>query len=888
VVTLQLAASLVDLGSGRVRRLGTSATLSPLDLRLLRYLVARPGESLGRGELLGEVWSGEGSERAVDAAVRSLRVQVEVDPSRPDHIQTVHGTGYRFHGGAQPAGEARLPRQWDEFVGRGDELFEVGSGFLLGHRLLTLHGPAGVGKTRLALRFAATAAVHGLDVGALFVQLAHVTDLTGLCAAVAAAMDLPLSGEVEPAARVGRALRGTEGLLLVLDNAEQLIDVLGPVLAGWMEAAPAVRWLVTTQKPLGLVSERLLPLGPLSESEAVRLFEDRARALGARGGQLDGELMATVCRRVEGLPLAVELAAARVPALGLARLDAALGESLALLSRRGWDGEPRHATLHAAINWSWSLLDEQGQRALAACSVFRGSLPLAGAAAVLDVRDAAAELDKLVAASLVRREAEAGSQTPRYSLSVPVREFAALRLAQGDAGEGVSARHRKWCLELVGRVGGELWATTPTGDADRLMLELPNLLVAHQGLLQHDPAEALALALALEPILKTRGSLQQLSALLSASLAAAEAAPADLRARALAAWSLLCADLGDRDAARAALEQALPLARESGDPATLAWVLMRDGLLCTRSGEGDGERGEGCLLEARLLAQEAGQEGLEAEVCTVLGILRENQGRLDEAAEILDAALRLGRNAEHPRAVGAALGNLSIVAGRRGDAAAAQTYRDEATAVYRAQGNKPHLAVMLINQGVAAVQVGDYETGVVCSKQAIAACRGLGDADGEAIATSNLALGELELGREEAAETGLHRAIEQFVRLGGPREEGYAHMGLGVLYQRRGALPGSETELRRSVELFRRHGDDIAMLMAQSLLALVELEMGNEQAAETLEEVRRRGAQRSARTLDAALGTIASAFAGEPLVQLHNSHYERVVSAAVSAFRART
>ena len=86
MVTLQLAASLVDLGSGRVRRLGTSATLSPLDLRLLRYLVARPGESLGRGELLGEVWSGEGSERAVDAAVRSLRVQVEVDPSRPDHI----------------------------------------------------------------------------------------------------------------------------------------------------------------------------------------------------------------------------------------------------------------------------------------------------------------------------------------------------------------------------------------------------------------------------------------------------------------------------------------------------------------------------------------------------------------------------------------------------------------------------------------------------------------------------------------------------------------------------------------------------------------------------------------------------------------------------------
>ncbi len=885
---VQLIGSLVDLSSGRIRRRGHDATLSPLELRLLRFFVERAAEDLDRDELLREVWAEAVAERAVDAAIRGLRKQIEKDPARPDHILTVHGTGYRFQHLADPSSESSLPRQWNKFVGRGEELFALGSAFLEGAALTTLHGPAGVGKTRLSLRFAATAAVHRLEDGVLFVELAEESDRTGLCGRFATSLGLPLSGEVDPVARVGRALRAAGGLLVILDNAEQFVEVLGPTLASWMEAAPAIRWLVTSQKPIGIPAEHLLALEPLPESHAVRLFEDRAGTLGARESQLDTDLISRVCRRVEGLPLAVELAAARAPALGLEALDEALSRSFELLSRRGWDGEPRHATLHAAIGWSWSLLDESARRALSCCSVFRGGFELSAAQAVLGCAGVAETLEGLGAASLLAVEPGDALQEPRFRLSLPVREFAASHLIETGTQDQVASAHRRWFLAFVQELGGEMWASSERSDADRLMIELPNILAAHQGLLQHDPVSSLAMAVALEPVLRIRGGLPQQNEVLKVSLEAAGSdAPLDLRARALGAWSSVCSDLGAKDIARAALDEAIPLATESGDPQTRAWVLMRDGLLCTRTGMG--ERGESNLLEARILAREAGQQGLEAEVCTVLGILRENQGHLDEAEAILEDALVLGRASGHLRAVAAALGNLSIVADRRGQFQLGTEYRQQAIEIYRSIDSKTHLATMLLNQGGAAMHVGDCEAAARDLQAAAEACQKLGDADGEAIATSNLGLAQLELGSPDLAEGCFRSAIQQLAWLGRPREEGYAHMGLALFHQQRGSLTDAESELRGSIALFEQHGDSIAVVLATGLLALVELELGRDAAArELLEAARQLAGERSQPETLRALDSLLPAFGDEPADEPGQSHYARVVSMALSAFRART
>ncbi len=889
VPIVQLAGSLVDLDSGRVRRLGCDGSLSPLQLRLLRVLVERSGQDLDRALLRDEVGFGSDSDRAVDAAVRSLRKGVERDPSQPDHVQTVHGTGYRFNSSVGSSGPDSLPRQWDQFVGRGKELFALGAAFLEGAGLVTLHGPAGVGKTRLSLRFGETAPVHGLDEGVLLVELADAGDEASLCDRVAAALDLPLAGPLDPVLRIGRALgAGRRATLVILDNGEQLVDVLAEALATWMAEAPSVRWLVTSQKPVGLDGERLLTVPPLGPGEAVRLFEERARAQGAGSSQLDQQLMGSVCRRVEGLPLAVELAAARVPVLGLDGLDAALSSSFGLLSRPGWEGEERHRTLHAAISWSWSLLDESGREALSYCSVFRGGFSPAAAHRVLDDSEPGPRLEALVAASLLVREEGHRAEPVRYKLGLPVRELAARQLDDSGLGPAVAERHRLWCMDLVMSLGGQLWASGSRGATDQLMAELPNLLAAHRSFVRHDPVAALSMVLSMQPSLRIRSSLQQQSELLSTSLeAAGESAPAGLRSLALAAWASVCSDRGGQEEAWAAFAEARRLAAESGDPATLGWVLMRDGLLSARTGEA--EQAERALAQARELSRRAGQADLEAEVCTVFGIVRENQGRLAEAEELLEEALGLARAAGHPRALAAALGNLGIVAGRRGDGDAAKEFRSQAIAAYRAIDSRAHLATMLVNQGVAAVQAGDAEAAVSYSREAIEACRRLGNADGEAIATSNLALAELELGHSEQAEAGFRSAIDQLRRLGRPREEGFAHMGLGLLLQVRGSLPDADSQLHHSITLFEQHGDRIAVVLVRGLLAIVRLERGQVEDARALFEKARSGAEeQTSDELLRAVESLLPVFGFEQESAPGNSHYERVAGAAVAAFRART
>ncbi len=888
VTIVQLAGALVDLSDGKVRRLGRDALLSPLDLRLLRLLVDRTGADLARDFLRDEVSASGASDRAVDAAVRNLRKMIERDPSRPEHIHTVHGTGYRFDRPRSHPQPDSLPRQWDSFVGRGEQLFELGSLFIAGARLVTLQGPPGVGKTRCALQFAASAVVHGISGEPLFVSLADARDEAEVVAALATALALPLNASGSLADRLCRALVARDSGLIVLDNTEQLVEVLPSLLSRWMVEAPQLCWLATSQRALELEGEHLAVLSPMDEAEARLLFELRARAHGQPLDSMNPELLDTVCGRLEGLPLALELAAARVPTLGLAALDRALEDNFALLSRRAWDGVPRHATLHAAIAWSCSLLSASNRRTLGSLSVFRGGFTQAAAEDVVDCVAVAADLEELVGASLLVHEGRDARDVDRvrYRLTSSVWDFAVKELRE-DAGAGVRERHADWCLDLARRLGGEMWATAPRLHVDLLMDELPNLMEGHRFLLESNPLLALHLVVAMEPVIRVRASIQQHSALLSSSLdAAPDDAPPYLVARALAALAGGYSDLEDREAAGRRFEKARALSEESGDLSTMAWVLVRDGLRCIRIGEG--ERGEQALLRARSMSREAGEKGLEAEACAVLGILRENQGRLDDAEEVLRDALSLGRASRHDRAVAAALGNLSIVAGRRGLAEEASSLRGEAAQLYREIDSKLHLAAMLINQGVAAVQEGKCEEAVTRCEEAIAQCRLLGDSDGEAIATSNLAFAQWERGEHGKGEQGFIRAIEQFTHLGRPREQGFAHLGLALVRQVSGDLPAACDQLNESLDLFDRHGDALAARLAQGLQAVVLFEQGEREPALSSLDRALEAPGPTAASMTRALEGARRVLLGADVVDLGDSHYERVFAAALSSLLTRT
>ncbi len=236
---LQLNAALVDCSSGRFVRRGRPGTLGPRQVRLLRALTQPPAQDRTRDELLDAAWDGGGSPRLVDAAIRTLRRDLEDAPSAPDHVLTVHGAGYRFEPGPPPEPADGLPGGLDPFFGRGAVLFDVGDAFAGGARFVSVLGPAGVGKTRLALRFAASRRCHGLQAGRVFVELAEVRSLSGVFRELARALGVPAGAGVR--SRVVHVLRARGRVLLLLDNLEQLPEEMGGLLTGLTDEAPQVR-----------------------------------------------------------------------------------------------------------------------------------------------------------------------------------------------------------------------------------------------------------------------------------------------------------------------------------------------------------------------------------------------------------------------------------------------------------------------------------------------------------------------------------------------------------------------------------------------------------------------------------------------------------------------
>ncbi|MFI6024423.1 BTAD domain-containing putative transcriptional regulator [Amycolatopsis magusensis] len=337
-----------------------------------------------------------------------------------------------------------LPAPLTELVGRERALTEVGT-LLSASRLVTLTGPGGVGKTRLAVEVARRQAFPD---GVWLVELAGATEVAEAASAVLGLAELPpVAGEpVDPAGRLAAALRGKR-LLLVFDNCEHVVGPVAELTGRLLRTAPGLRVLTTTQEPLGLTGEQLWPVPPLDEDAAVRLFTARAP-----GFTLTGENAPTVrriCRRLDGIPLALELAAARVRAIGVTELAARLDDRFRLLTAGRRDAPARQKTLRAVIDWSWELLSEPERAVLRRLAVHADGCTLEAAEAVcggdgLDVLDV---LARLVDRSLVVVvETAAGV---RYRLLETVRAYGLERLR--EAGEDVREGHRRYYADLAAR-----------------------------------------------------------------------------------------------------------------------------------------------------------------------------------------------------------------------------------------------------------------------------------------------------------------------------------------------------------------------------------------------------------------------------------------------------
>jgi predicted ATPase/class 3 adenylate cyclase len=611
-----------------------------------------------------------------------------------------------------------LPPTLTNLIGRESEQGEILA--LLGtKRLVTLTGAGGVGKTRLALAVAAELVDHYQD-GVWLVELAALADASLVPGTVAQALGV----RQEPARPLPATLQDhlkDKQILLVLDNCEHLVGACATLVGTLLRAAPGLRILATSREGLQVGGEhiyrvpslsvpdprRLPPLEQLGAYEAIRLFVARAQA--RRDFVLDeqnGFLVATICARLDGIPLAIELAAARAGSMPIEVIAARLDHCIKVLTGGPRDVPARQQTLRAALDWSWDLLDEPERIVLRRLAVFAGGWTLAAAEAVcagetVETWEVLDLLAMLESKSLVILE------EARYRLLEPVRQYAADRLLEADEAASVRERHLASCLSLAEEAEPALQGPEQADWAVRLEQEHDNLRVALNWTQAQGEAELeLRLAVALSRFWFVRGHLSEGRGWLEGALAGNSAAPAGLRAAALKGAGNLAYCQGEYGQAAALYEEALALFRALGDKQGIAGSLTNLGIVADERGEH--ERAAALFEEAVTLARERGDT---RQIATTLGNLAavwERQSEYGQAAALYEEALALFRALGDTQSIAVALDNLGLLALLQCEYGRALTLYEEALALFREIEDKDNIAGSLSSLGAVAERQGEY------------------------------------------------------------------------------------------------------------------------------------------------------------------------------------
>ncbi|WP_437525051.1 tetratricopeptide repeat protein [Sorangium sp. So ce726] len=695
------------------------------------------------------------------------------------------------------------------FIGREGELVAIAELFRRGERLVTLWGPAGMGKTRLALELASRWAEAQAGEAVWLCELTACRDLRAVCGAVARAIGAQVAAgrrEATLVERIGRAL-ATEGpALLVLDNLEHVLEQTAPALDAWVRAAPELRFLATSRERTRLAGEISYELGPLGlptegsteRSAAVALFLDRAAAHRAStpppppGDEHLADVAALV-RRLEGIPLAIELAAAREGVLGVRGLLARLGSRLDLLAGAARGREARQATLRSAIEWSWDLLDDRERRALACCSVFRGPFTLAAAAAVLAEPDAAAidRIEALRDKSLLRAAPPGSDGATRFALYEVVRELAAEKLAERGEREAALERHAAFYLAAGEAAAADFERRGGLDALNRIAGDLEELLAVAERALALAAApragseavaeRALRALCAIEPVLSTRGPFGAQLELLDRALAAAEALAADPRvmARALAARGRARRLRGQADAALEDLERARAQAAALGAAALLSGILADLGVL--HHGRRDMERARDHYAQALALHRALGDRRAEGRVLGNLGALHHDERREGEAAAYYEQAIAMAAEIGDGRMEGIFSTNAGLLEQERGAPAPARRRYERAAAILGEVGDLRLLAITLGNLGALHHEEGRLPDARACHGRAVGLLREVGDRRSEGIALCRLGAALASVGEVEEARRAIEPAERLLAQLGDEPDVELARMASGFV-----------------------------------------------------------------------------------------------------------
>jgi predicted ATPase/DNA-binding transcriptional LysR family regulator len=581
-----------------------------------------------------------------------------------------------------PAPNSNLPAPATAIVGRERELAEATSLLRGSVRVVTFTGAGGSGKTRLAFETGA-ALVDDFPDGVYLVELAPLREAADVAATIA---DVLLVQPHELAERLHEAR-----LLLVLDNFEHLLEA-APIVSDMLGASAGLRVLATSRRPLRVAGEREYRVEPLAPDAAAELFVSRAREVNPRFA--DGDAIHRICDRLDRLPLALELAAARARGTTASRLAALLERELPVLSGRR-DAPVRQRTLTATIAWSYDLLTEAQRELLARLSVFRGGCSPEAAEDVCDADSG--DLTVLVEAGLVRT-----ADDGRLLVLETVREFAAERLTDGLE---LRRRHAEHYLALAEEARSFARGPHEKEWIDRLTVELDNLRAGLAFSLESDDAAlGLTLAEALEPLwirgMRQREAVRWLEPLLALEPGGDEA----VRAGAFVVAGRSATEAGEPERGRPWLETGLELARRTGDELRLAWALHGLGHALAEAGEA--ARARALLEESMELFLRLGEHAPAGGRMTFLAYYAFRDGDLDRAQSLLEAAAEQYRLAGDEAGVGGCIHGLGDLELARGDVAAAVARFGEAQPLLLRSGSAFDLAYLVAGVAAVAAQAG--------------------------------------------------------------------------------------------------------------------------------------------------------------------------------------
>ena len=691
-------------------------------------------------------------------------------PGDPDRAASPPQTNRRVHA--------------DRFFGRGTELAAVGASLAASaHRLVTLKGPGGVGKTRLADEVLARAPQGDWPGGIWRCTLTAARAKGDLVESLRAVLGARLS-EAAPLQGLGHALRERGRCLLLLDNLEQIIEPAAEAIETLLQCAPEVVILATSRLPLGLREEFVVEVEALDSKSAVELLLDRAQDLlpSLHPGPEQESLLRGLVERLEGFPLSLELAASRLRVLSLEDLSARLAKGDRVLSRRRRGTESRHSSVEEAIAWSWSLLEPWEQLALAQCSVFRGGFALDAACEVLcldafpDSPWEADVLESLVDHSLVRLT-RTRDGVRRFELYVSVQDFARAQLARpgavcSPAGESLTgpseSEHQLWRhashyagfgekKQLSRLQGPRSWPWLQV-----LVREVPNLTAAHETAAAAASPEHAGwqgcTALALASVFQRTGQTRAALGVLRPAWERSGRSPA-LRAELGSRLTIVLRQLGD-------LSQALS------------------------------------VIAATLKSLPAGRlHAHHAKLLQHQGNITRQRGDLPAARRCLEAAMARARAGDAQGLVAQVTGDLGSVSFEAGDYPAAERAYREGLQRHQDLGRDDHANLARGNLGELALARGDLLQARRVFEECIEVARSRGYRRQELIFAVKAARTCLEFGAQSAAAEGFARALALNAHVEDRRRQGQILCGLGELAHRRGDPEAARTHLEEAARL---------------------------------------------------------------------------------------